>query len=50
MALAALCSCGQSASQFDFQKEFLAFQEWQKGVVAEYRTSAFYVKIQIFWP
>ena len=39
MALAALCSCGQSAPQFDFQKEFLAFQEWQKGIVAEYRTS-----------
>ena len=37
MALAAFCSCGQSAPQFDFQKELQAFQEWQKGVVAEYR-------------
>ena len=37
MALAAFCSCGQSAPQFDFQKELRAFQEWQKGVVAEYR-------------
>ena len=38
LALAALCSCGQSAPQFDFQKELQAFQEWQKGVVTDLRT------------